>query len=211
MRTETPPPNVPLPSGTITLPDPQIPHTRPPFPELRGSIATPRAGTPPPIRVTAPLSSHEATDPTWLKVVLENLAPEEAAERHGADGEAPAEPRTQLHRRVLSLPPAPPPENQSRRDAGWAGHLEAPPPGEPITSRGVRHPLRVRLPLTRPFFTDQSPAGRRFWFLPPAGPAPFRGRAPSSPQATPTTEDHSLVASRGPAPAAASPSTRGRR
>lgn len=39
-------------------------------------------------RPPSPLPSQEVTEQTWLKVVLENLAPEEAAERHGAGSTA---------------------------------------------------------------------------------------------------------------------------
>jgi hypothetical protein len=83
------------PGPPLLLHDPLSPHSflpvgySRPTPGLRASTATQRARTPPLIYAPAPLpSQQEAAGRTWLKVVLENFAPEEAAESHGAAGTA---------------------------------------------------------------------------------------------------------------------------
>ena len=160
-------PQVPLLSGTPNFSLLCIPfthmrssprgHTRPPFPGLRGSIATRRAATPPLIRVPAPAVLQEVTGRTRLKVVLENLAPEEAAERHGAGESAarsppPTDPRPQAYDLVL-VPASRPASREPIPLGSWTcpGARGPAPPRGPITSRGAGHPRRARLPLTRPF------------------------------------------------------------
>lgn len=59
-------------------------HSSPPIPGAPGLHYHPRAATPRLLCALAPLPSQNVTDSTRLKVVPENLVPEEAAERHDA-------------------------------------------------------------------------------------------------------------------------------
>lgn len=76
------------------------------LPGAQGFHHRPRAATPTLLRAPSPLPSQEVTEQTWLKVVLENLAPKEAAERHGA-GSTAGQPLPRTDPRPLAdCPPA---------------------------------------------------------------------------------------------------------
>lgn len=144
------PSNVLLPSGTPTLRAPQIPPssvipfiytrssprgpTRRPIPGTPGLHHHPRAATAPLMRAPAPLLCQEVRGCTRIKVLLENLAPREAAERHGADRTAAPTLLASLGSEDTDREPAPSPAPETPPppgDQSCPGTPRGPPPEDP--------------------------------------------------------------------------------